>query len=277
MNKPHIYSFMDAHDYLVASVEWKKQEDPQFSVRKWAATINIKADTLIELLKKKKNLTFNLIMSLSQGLELSANEEAYFVAMMKYSNAVSINEKNILLLVLGEMASSHGKTVEVEDNDIFKHWVYVAILVMSELEGFQSSASFIKQALSHEVSEEIIQEGISKLLRTKLLSFDENGNLFRTQDHVVTKNDVSQAAIHSYYEQVTDLAKDSIKLPLDEREFQCFSFAIDDEQLPLIKEAIREFRAKITSIPKKKADRLYHMNMQLFPLTRSSADFRIDS
>ncbi len=67
---------------------------------------------------------------------------------------------------------------------------------------------------------------------------------------------------------VCDLAKKSFDLPIDERETNSFSFAIDDKNLPLAKELIWKCRNGLSKLLEKgEPNKVYQANLMIFPLT----------
>jgi len=65
-----------------------------------------------------------------------------------------------------------------------------------------------------------------------------------------------------------DLAKEALtNQNIEDREFQSFTMAIDKQKIPLAKEMIRKFRAKLSKTVSGNGDYVYQTNIQFFQLT----------
>jgi hypothetical protein len=56
---------------------------------------------------------------------------------------------------------------------------------------------------------------------------------------------------------------------MEEREFQCFSILVSQQNIPTIKEILRACRAQLAQVSSPAGDRVYQVNLQFFPLTRA--------
>lgn len=277
-NLPNIYNFKDPVIFLERVYQFYKSKDEDFSVRKWAKIMEItSAESLMEVMKGKKKISSTLSEQLCKGLKFDASEAVYFETMVKYASAISVREKDIFELVLTEIAQLKGTKILVEDQNIFSHWVHMAILSMSRVKGILCTKETIGIFLLEKVSQEKIDEAVDRLLGLGLIEYNERGSLIKKYDHTTSKNDAFQKSPHTYFEQVSELAKAGAKIPADEREFQCFSLPIRHEQIPMFKEALRQFRAKVAALADtENADQVYQFNLQFFPLTEVAESFLKD-
>lgn len=267
--RPNIYDFQDAIEFLISSYEFEQSRTQDLSLRKWSKIIDIDAQNLILIFKKKKKLSLAQSIKISLVLNLDSKETSYFEAMIKYTYEDSEKEKRLLRMVLLELRQHTGRTVMVEDQSVFSHWVHMAIISMSKVDGFRCTQENIRDFLCDEVSQEIIDDSIERLLKLKLITQDEKGCFKKNYDNTTSKNDAYKKSPHQYFEQVAELAKKGAHSPAEEREFQCFSLAIKHEQIPMFKEMIRNFRGKVCDFAEKEnSDQVYQFNIQFFPLTK---------
>jgi uncharacterized protein (TIGR02147 family) len=221
-----------------------------------------------KILKQKKKFSSALVLKLSKGLKLNSDEEEYFEAIVKFTNASTSKEKQVLELVLAELSKNVRHTVYLEDSNVFSHWVHMAIISMSKLEGFHCTKESICSFLCDEVSIEVVNDAVDRLLHLELVHYDKNGSLKKNFENTTTKNDIYRKSPHKYFEQVSELAKRGIHLAPEEREYQCFSLAIKHDKLPVYKNLVRDFRAKVCALAESEtSDEVYQFNIQVFPLT----------
>lgn len=266
----NIFSFNDPVDYLESVYANLKQSNPTLSVRKWSEKMALESqEIMFEILKRKKKIPLGLIPALNKFLELNHAEAKYFETLVLLSRATSNSEIKLFSTLLAEQKAAAGEGVAiVNDDNIFSHWIHMVILSMSKLAGFNCNPETIAEIVKEEVSLELVEEAVERLLRLGLIKYNAQGSLEKIYTHTTTKNDVSKQEVHKYYEQINELSRKAIPLPVEEREFQCFSMAIKSEDIPEFKEAIRQFRYKVSSItPEGAGDQVYQFNIQFFPLT----------
>lgn len=269
----NIYQYKDPLAFLISCFEAEKSKTQNLSIRKWAMALNVDDQDLLLIFKKKKKFSSALVSKLSLSLNLNSDEEAYFEAIVKLADAPTLKEKQVMELVLAELTKNRQPTVFVEDVSVFSHWVHMAIISMSKLEGFRCNKESISNFLCDEVSPEIVDEAVERLLRLELVHYDESGSLKKNYANTTTTNDAYRKSPHQYFEQVSELAKRGVETPAEEREYQCFSLAIKRENIPLYKNLIRDFRAKVCALAESdSADEVYQFNMQFFPLTTVQAN-----
>lgn len=264
----NIFTFTQPVELLNTIFEIIKATNPDFSVRRWAQVSGVKPEALLAVLKGKKQAPLVLMNDLLKQLDLSALEQNYIEAMIKFSSAQTAPEKEMFRLVLDQLRPHSSNEALIEDESLFSHWSYLAIFVMAGMETFVCTEDSIARLFLSDVPRSIIKSGIQKLLFTQMVTIDEHGVLRKTVDHMGTQNDVKKEAIHDYYEQVFDMAKAHIQTPLDEREFQCLTVSLNSEELALFKNEIRKFRTKLTTLSQMKTDQVYQLNVQFFPLTK---------
>lgn len=266
----NIYSFKDPIDFLEAAYQDLKAPNPDFSVRKWASQMGIEShELLFDVMKRKKKIPLLLISNFAHFFSMNESESKFFETLVLLSRATSNTEVRLFREMLAEQRGLAGESVAIVNEDnIFSHWIHMVILSTSKLKGFHCSVESLTELVGADVSPEIIQEAVDRLLRLNLIHTDSSGSLRKSFDHTTTKNDVSKAEVHKYYFQVNDLARKAMDFPVDQREFQCFSMAIKHDEIQLFKEAIRQFRFKVASItPEGTGDQVYQFNVQFFPLT----------
>lgn len=267
--KLNIYDFKDPILYLEQLFIKEKEIDPKLSVRKWAHLLGIEApELLMNVLKRKRKLPLSIATVISKALHHDETAKTYFEVMVKMDHENSLKEKQILDIVLSEVRLLSGTVIEVEDQSIFSHWVHMAILSMSRLKGVKLSKEMIKTLLIDSVPEDQIDEAFERLMTQGLLSTDEKGSIKKTFDHTTSKNDAFKASPHPYFVQVSELSKRGAEEEASQREFQCFSLPVREEQIPEFKQMIRNFRSKMGSLASDEADQVYQVNLQFFPLTR---------
>lgn len=274
---PHItvYNYEDPRQFLLDYLADRQKQDPEFSVRRWAREMGMNSHALlVMLLQGKRPLRVNHVPFLAKGMNLPSQERLYLQALIQFAAASSTEEKALCNLWLSDLNPGGGfRTKEVDQFLSISHWLYTAILAMTDLHGFDGTEESIARRLRGRVTVHEVRGALQRLLHMNLLERDSKGRLCATYQRTTTRDDIANEGARKYHRATSELAMDSVEeVPLDRREFQSFSMAVNHDKIPLAKEMIRKFRTQLAkAIASDAGDEVYQMNIQLFQLTESPA------
>jgi uncharacterized protein (TIGR02147 family) len=101
-----------------------------------------------------------------------------------------------------------------------------------------------------------------------------HGRFTLTEKHITTGIDTDSVVINNFVLNTLDIAKDALyRFPKNLRSFSSLTLGISAEGYARIKERCDAFRQELADIAgaDRNIDRVYQMNMQLFPLTAVTA------
>jgi uncharacterized protein (TIGR02147 family) len=189
---------------------------------------------------------------------------------VKFGQAKSDADKKAAYTEMKEIASAHKvRVLEGESVSFYESWKYP---VLRELAPMMPGAKPLEvaKACGGAFSAEEVRNALAFLTRAKFLK--------KTADDVYEQVDrslqMSVAAmpvlVREMHKEMADFAKEAIeKYPIDERNFTGITMGIDDEDYAEILKELETCRKRIISIAtaKKGGNRVYRLNMQMFPLT----------
>ena len=97
-----------------------------------------------------------------------------------------------------------------------------------------------------------------------------DGSFCQTEKNVTASKEGLAYAVHSMQRQMLRLASESIeRFEPQDRSVSCVTFTVNRECYERIAQEIDAFRKKIVAMASETedADQIYHLNMQLFPMT----------
>jgi uncharacterized protein (TIGR02147 family) len=273
-----IYQFSCPHTYLNETFKKRVEIDPEMSLRKWSKLMGLKSHlALKKILNKETLLKKSHYKFLQSVLKLDGNEEYYFLALIDLLHAKTLEEQNLYQLTLSSLSPGENYDIKImDDTDIFKSWLNMAVLSLSKIRNLQWSPENLLTSLKNmqpSLEIEAINEAIATLLSSGVITINKFGEIRNLYNRVTTKTAVNIKDSHLYYEQVSDLAKSASSLEYSsQKEFQCFSTALKKEDLPQVQILIRDLRSKISKIAGNgsNADDIYQVNLQLFPISDCS-------
>lgn len=273
-----IYSYESARQFLLDTLAHAQSSDPGHSVRKWARDMGLPSHTLlVMLLQGKRPLRVKHASFLAKGLKLSFQEKLYLQALIQFESAETAEEKQLCSLWLADLNPGRDfKTRELEEWETISHWIHGAILAMSTLADCPQTPKGIASRLKGAVTAAEVSAALERLARLELIERDAvTGRLRPTCNRLTSRNDFASEGVRRYHKGVMELAARALEqVPLEQREFQAFSFAVRADRVALAKEMIRKFRSQLVQAvgaDDDEGDEVYQMNLQFFQLTERPA------
>lgn len=266
-----VYQFRDPVLFLKHAFEQRKKLNPEFTLRKWSGEMGFEsAEILADVFARKRNLRLKWVENIEKAIPIDPSEKTYFQTLILLSNSKNEDEKKVLETLLREISRGNDtQVIRGNSSELFSNWVNMAILSFCKVRVKPIHRSDILQAFSSRVSEEGLNSSIERLLEEGLLLEAGDGSYTRLGTSYSGKTEVSNEGAREYYRQVSDLAKDASKLDPMEREFQCFSMAMDSQKLDEAKALIRNLRNKLSALCDENANQVFQVNLQFFPLVEA--------
>ncbi len=270
-----IYNYSCPSMFLRDSWNAKRAFNKNFSLRAWASQLGMSSHgTFYQIINGVRPLPKKYVLALSISLQLDRKEALYLETLIDFSKAKTVKAKSYYKERLDQLSPRKALSIyEIESFHFLKNPLNGAIIELTCLKDFSFDAKWIQNRLAIKATQTEIQKAINLLLELKLIKKDQFGNILRTNEHVYSEQDIRNEALQEYHKNVLDMAKDQIsKQDVSKREFNATAMGIKSEDLPKIKEEIRDFLN--TFIDKYEADpgsadEIYQLGIQFFGLTKS--------
>lgn len=237
-----------------------KVKNPNISLRAFANRLSISPSSISEILNGKRRVSKKLAEKIVHNLQLDPQEQS---SILKHFD-----------LKKGQLTGSTKditKQTTQLDSDSFKsisEWYHFAILSLAETRDFKPEPEWIAERLNIKLSE--ASAAIERLLRLGMFKQANNGKLVLAKAQYRTSDEIASLALKKAHAANLELAKESlINDPIDKRDFNAMTMAIDVNKLPEAKELIREFKEKMCDILESgHKSEVYKVCIQLFPLSK---------
>lgn len=269
-----IFNYESPNQYLRDAWNKKRAFNKNFTIRAWSKQLGISSPgTFYQIIDGKRNLPKKYVKAISESLGLDAKESMYLETLIELGKAKTIEHKTYYKdrfkkLAPGEKFSFY----ELEAFHYLKDPLNGAIIELTCLSDFENDPFWIKNRLSVDASINEINKAIKLMLELKLLAFNDEGKLCRSNEHVYTKQDIKNEAIQAYHKNVLTLGADQLgKQEVDKREYGASAFGIKRNDLPKIKEQIRDFINDLINeyeAANGQAEEVYQLGIQFFGLTK---------
>ena len=128
----------------------------------------------------------------------------------------------------------------------------------------------IAKTCCNEITAAEVSKSLEFLTKAGFLKKGADGSYRQTEKNVAASKEGMAYAVHAMQHKMLQLADESIeRFEPQERSVSSVTFTVNRECYERIVQEIDSFRRKIAAMPSEieKADQIYHLNMQLFPLT----------
>jgi hypothetical protein len=236
---------------LEAEFTRRKAMNPRYSLRAFAAAMELPAGRVSEFLAGKRVPTRRVSAKIADRLGLSPEQ----AAALRGEPA------------RGPAPEDHYAPLADDVFAVIAEWYHTAFLSLLDTGDFRSDPAWIARRIGISVVE--TRAMLHRLERTGLIEV-KKGKIHKLASDFKTGTDIPNAALkRSHRESILQAAEALEKVPTAERDVTSMTMAIDPRKLPLAKTLIRDFRFRLASLLETGArTEVYNLNVQLVPVTK---------
>jgi uncharacterized protein (TIGR02147 family) len=276
LQPPPVFNYTDYRRYLREYYAWAKAHQRGFSHRAFMAKTGMSGPNYFKrVMEGVHNLTENSIPKFAAALELTETEAGYFKNLVYFNQAETLEDKDKYFGVLMELKSPHSQyqpqyRLEKAQYEYYRDWYNIAIREMLSFFPYDGNAAEMGKRLAPPVPPKQVKQAIKLLEGLGLIAQGEDGIYRATAKFILTDPDVQSLFIPKFHQAMTRMAGEAItRFPKDERYFSSSTVSLSERTyrdiIELIRGTRKEVLRKVGEDPG--PDRVYHLNMQLFPLT----------
>jgi len=260
---PDIYAYLDYREFLRDHYQARKIRDGFFSYRHMAQKTGVDAGWIAKVLAGQEHLSQRALEPFAKLCRLASRESEYFTALVALAKAKGTRERAMSLkaparTTLGERQLAY-----------YSRWWHAPVRSVLALLGKRASASRIAQMLRPEVPLAEVEASIALLKNLGLVRRSAHG--WEVADaFVASPPEGAKAAVRAYQADTLELAKQALESHAPSlRDISTLTLSFDSRDLPLVRERLAAVRDSLIqlSTEAEKADAVYQVNMQVFPLT----------
>lgn len=250
--------------------QWKKRTSA-FSWREFAKVSGFSSPNYLKVVcDGKSGLSNPGTKRVAKAMGLVGAEYDYFQQLVRFGQAKKDAEKEDAYAEMINIVSSHQvRVLEGDSISFYESWKYP---VLRELAPMMPGAkpSDLSKACRGAFSAEEVRNALAFLTRAKFLRKTAS-DVYEQEDRSLQASVAAMPTqVRAMHKEMANFAKEAIeKYPVSERNFSGATIGIDEEDYAKIVEELDACRKRIISIAtaKKGGNRVYRVNLQLFPLT----------
>ncbi len=250
----------------------RKKREKKFSYRAFAQKAGFTSSGLyIDIVNKRTDIKSSFISKLSKGMEHNPKEEAYFEDMVLFNQAKNHNDKKKYFVRMMKFHNSKAYLVESSKYEFYSKWYYSAIRDMLGIGKYSDDYALIAKTMDPAIKPTEARKAIKLLLKLELIRCNDDGYYEVTENAITTGDEVASVVIKNFQKEMIQLAMDSLdKHHFTKRNISTITFNISEETFSTVQAELVSCRKRIANLVKhdKNMDRVYQLNLQLFPLTK---------
>ncbi len=266
-----IFEYRDYREYVRDFYESRKKCSA-FTWREFTKLAGFSSSGFLKLVcDGKTRLSKVGVEKVLSAMNLSGAQAEYFRAMVSFCDSQQPDVRRTSFERMMKIASENRvEFLEAKSFEYFSSWANPAL---RELAPIMKGASPLEMghALVPAISAAEARESLDLQESLGLLKKDECGNYVQTSEGVSSTREVISATVVNMQKQYAHLAAESLERYTREyRHISGMTMGLDREAYERLAAELDAFRKKVAEIVSnvKSYDRVYRMNLQLFPLSK---------
>jgi uncharacterized protein (TIGR02147 family) len=275
---PSIFNYIDFRKFLADYYVSRHAIDKKFTKSFFCKKINIpNTRGYLNEIIQDRHVSKDYAHRIAQALEFNEDELKYFLVLVDYCQATQEKERELHFEHLISLNRSPKKVLDMNAFILYKDWYHSVIRAVLDIFEFKDDYNALSKRLIPPITPGEAKNSIKLLSSLGLIQKDKEGVWKPTDKAISTPAYVQDELVVTYQLNLLESAK---RIILDNRShpenipthtITTNTISISDEGFDRLQKKFEKFRSEIRSLivkDEKPAQRVYQMNIQLFPATR---------
>jgi uncharacterized protein (TIGR02147 family) len=262
---------MDYREFLRDYAKKQKIEKKNWSLGQWARQLGLKStSSLTKVLSGDRDPGPEMIEQFIRFFKLSPDEAHKFrsaVLLAKPQRNLAVS-KLIAEQKLDHADAWKARMLTIHVFRLIAEWFHLPVRELARLKDLKFNSKNWGTLFHRKLDSQQIEDSASLLEGLEFITRTQD-ELISSEENVMTPVQISDTSIRTHHKEMLRLAQERIDdTKVEEREYQALSMLVDEDKIPQVKAAIRDFMTKIENISTDgRADRVYQLQVSFFPLT----------
>ena len=265
-----VTDYLEYRDFLRDFYNEKKSVKPFFSYRFIAKKLFIDPSHVVKIFQKQRHISHKLIEGCIELAELKGKEAEYFATLVQFNRAKTDRESKLHFEKLLALKDVRAFTLEKVQYEFFQKWYYSAIMTLFDFYPFRNDYAALAKKLNPPITESQARKAVALMKKLKLIKKKPDGTFGLTSAMVTTGEQWRSLAIAAFQEETMRLAMESLRrIPKEQRNISTVTVTLAENDLDDANAILKECRTALLKLAegRKNPERVYQINMQLFPVT----------
>jgi uncharacterized protein (TIGR02147 family) len=272
--RPDIFAYIDYRNFLQDYYDKRKISDPGFThtyICHRLGQENAKS-YFNNVIKGRANVSSTFIDRFIVLLELKSDEAKYFRALVNYNQVASAHEKDFYFDQIIRLNHTPHRIMDINAYLFYKEWYHSAIRAILDLINFTDDYKFLSKKVFPSITVKQAKESVALLRQLDLIATNESGFWKPTDKVISTGNLINDTLVKQFQMKCLDNAKSIIASDSDQSHRTItLTISLSEDAFTQVSEKMQQFKSEIRSIVQKDdkdASKVYHINVNLFPMSK---------
>jgi uncharacterized protein (TIGR02147 family) len=269
---PDLFAYTDYRKFLKDYYEEQKARDAKFSHRYFTMKVGFSSSGYFsDVLSGKKNLSGAFMLKFAKALKLSREEEEYFLNLVQFNQAKTLEEKNRFYEKMMTTGKVKMDVLESDKFEYFSKWYYAAVRELLHYAAVKDDYKALAKSLDPPIQPKDAKRAIELLSSLGFIVRDDQGFWRPATGNVSTAGKFNGLHVANFHHNTLELAIRALDaFPPEQKGFSTLTLPLTGDKIRKAKLAIKNLRMYLLALAENgtKADRVYQFNFQLFPVTR---------
>lgn len=270
-----ITEYNDYRRYMRDYYEERKRTS-YFSWREFAKLAGFSSSGYLKLVcDGKTRLRQDGALKVARAMELSGYRLEYFCMLVEFCDASDERSRVQVFSRMRTLMEENGvRVLGAEAFDYYRSWVNPVVRELAPMMPGAKPSDIAKMCIP-EVTAGEVRNSLELMVRANLLERRPDGTYVQMNKGLTGDPALLSASMKVMQKQVAQLAADAVdNVPAEERNISGFTLGISESAYRRLVEEIAAFRKRIKEIVSEDegCNRVYRLNLQLFPLSEKLKD-----
>jgi uncharacterized protein (TIGR02147 family) len=269
---PDVRGYTDFRKYLKDCYETRKAQNPKFSHRYFCKKAGYgSSSSFADVLTGRRSLTSTGALRLSKALELTREEEEFFLHLVDFNQAGSLEVKNLHYARMLSLGRIKLDIISRDKYEYFGKWYHAALRELLYFHPCKGDFKALGRKLNPPVPAPQVKKAVALLEKLGMIEKDAGGYYRQTASLVSTDDLGASLHVENFQAATMKLAIEALERhPMNERDISTLTATLSPESVEKVKGAVRDLRQLVLALAQQdeKVDRVIQLNIQMFPLTR---------
>lgn len=268
-----VYKYLSYRGFLRDALADLKKQDRSMTQRKVHRLIGLKESSgfLANVLSGRKKLATEHIDRLAELFGMTEAETKYWHKIATYAHERKDEVRNEQFDQILAQHASRLKRLKKSEDRLFSKWFYVFIRELIAFMRVSDNYKEVAKLIDPPIAPDQVKKALQHLEKIGIIRRNDDGVYKQVSELMTTGDEISSVELARFQFQTMDLAKRALqRIPGAERNISVVSMALSEEGFARANAAVNAFRKQLLAIAAQDSDenRVYHCNIQLFPVTR---------
>jgi uncharacterized protein (TIGR02147 family) len=269
-----LYEYTSYREYLHDYFEENKKNVKHFSHQFFASKAGIKSTGFVlHVIKGERNLTKEVLLKISRALGFDAVHTEYFEDLVAFDQAKTPSDKeHFFKRLIKKRSTAKVHSLDDQQYKLYSEWYHAILRELVPMIKGVPDEKLIAKSLMPSITPAQVRKSLRLQTELGILRKKPNGEYEQTEQFIESGGPVRNLALVNYQKEMlrqTLEAWDRFKSP--EIMMNTIHFTMSEERMEKVKEEVRKFKKTLFDIlatDPKAPERVYHMNLNLFPVTK---------